>query len=285
MATTIVSTTLTRNKTALNLPALRVNGSAVPVVAYRERSGVTARTTVVITAMKQGARTSLALQLNSYVIMVAAYQLHGNVTPKTTVGTVPMKAIFVQKKRVPISNLLAQDLVTVFRRRGCAMATTTVSIIKTKKVVRQLRVHRHSSNVPTSGSAYRRRTSATEYWTATMAVMSSVVLHWLLISVTPKNNFVAKSRVYVYQKRGTVTELPTATMIQMNRKLVDKFLASRTILNVTIHNVYLRHISVMAGMIAVMDLMKTIDLLAEHHHSNACQVNGNVLIQQIAVLI
>jgi hypothetical protein len=86
--------------------------------------------------------------------------------------------------------------------------------------------------------------------------------------VTPKNNFAAKSRVYVYQKHGTVTEPLTATMIQMNRKLVDKFLASRTILNVTIPNVFSRHISVMAEMIAVMDLMKTIDLLAEHHHSS-----------------
>lgn len=86
--------------------------------------------------------------------------------------------------------------------------------------------------------------------------------------MTPKNNFAVKSRVYVYQKRGTVTEPLTATMIQMNQKLVDKFLASQITLNVTIHNVFSRHISVMEEMTAVMALMKTIDLLAEHHHSS-----------------
>lgn len=86
--------------------------------------------------------------------------------------------------------------------------------------------------------------------------------------MTPKNNFAVKSQVYAYQKRGTVTEPLTATMIQMNQKLVDKFLASQITLSVTIHNVFSRHISVMEEMTAVMVLMKTIDLLAEHHHSS-----------------
>lgn len=86
--------------------------------------------------------------------------------------------------------------------------------------------------------------------------------------MTQKNNFAVKNRVFVYRKPGTVTEPQIATMIQMNPKLVDKFLASQTTSNVTIHNAFSKHISVMAEMIAVMVPMKTIDSLAEHHHSS-----------------
>lgn len=86
--------------------------------------------------------------------------------------------------------------------------------------------------------------------------------------MTQKNNFVVKSRAFVYRKRGTVTEPLTATTIQMNQKHVDKFLVSRTTSNVTIHNVFSRHISVMAEMTVAMVPMKTIDSLAEHHHSS-----------------
>jgi len=86
--------------------------------------------------------------------------------------------------------------------------------------------------------------------------------------VTQKNNSAVKSRVFVYRKRGTVTEPLTATTIQMNRKLVDKFLASRTTSNVTIHNVFSRHISVMVEMIVAMVPMRTIDSLAEHRLSS-----------------
>lgn len=86
--------------------------------------------------------------------------------------------------------------------------------------------------------------------------------------MTQKNNFDVKSRVFVYRKRGTVTEPLTATTIQMNRKLVDKFLVSRTTLNVTIHNVFSRHISVMAEMTVAMVPTRTIDSHVEHHHSS-----------------
>lgn len=86
--------------------------------------------------------------------------------------------------------------------------------------------------------------------------------------MTQKNNFAVKNRAFVYRKRGTVTEPLIATMIQMNRKLVDKYLASRTTSNVTIHNAFSRHTSAMAEMIAAMVPMKTIDSLAEHHHSS-----------------
>lgn len=80
-----------------------MNGSAVPAVAYRARSGATVKTTAAITATKRGARTSRALRLNSYATMAAAYRLRGNVTPKTIVVTVRTKATFALKKRVPIS--------------------------------------------------------------------------------------------------------------------------------------------------------------------------------------
>lgn len=86
--------------------------------------------------------------------------------------------------------------------------------------------------------------------------------------MTQKNNFAVKSLVFVYRKRGTVTVPLTAMTIQMNRKPVDKFLASQTISNVTIHNVFSRHISVMAETIAVMVPMKTIGSLVEHLHSS-----------------
>lgn len=147
------------------------------------------------------------------------------------------------------------------RSLGCATATMTASTTRTRKAALPSLALPRSSSVQICDSVCRRRTSATEYQTATTAVMNWVVVsvafynififwngpitsrwfiavyyniqhqskqtyflqqHWLQTLAIARSSSSARSREYAFQRHGIVTERLIVTMSLMNPPHVDR---------------------------------------------------------------
>lgn len=166
MATTTVWTTRMRTKTAPSQLVPPTSFSARRADASPTRS-VAIRTTIAgIPPTRRAASTLLATLRSSPATMDAAFRPRGNATLRTTVVTAAMKEVITHHGLSPligsltlktvlffscpqisalkglalISSSLALVPATAFRSRGCATATTTASITKTRKDVRPSRV-------------------------------------------------------------------------------------------------------------------------------------------------